>query len=55
MSSSHLVALKQKHAELESRLEQEEARPMPDELLIHDLKKQKLKLKDAMVREAQPA
>ncbi|MEE9434347.1 MAG: YdcH family protein [Sphingorhabdus sp.] len=55
MNSSHLSALKQKHADLESRLEKEETRPMPDEVLIHGLKKQKLVLKDEMAREIEPA
>ena len=55
VNNSHLSALKQKHTDLESRLEQEENRPMPDETLLHALKKQKLALKDEMSREAEPA
>jgi len=55
VNSSHLSALKQKHTDLDNRLEQEEGRPMPDELVLHDLKKQKLALKDEMSREVEPA
>ena len=41
-------ALRTKHAELEAKLEKEEARPAPDSKIIHDLKKQKLHLKDVI-------
>ena len=51
MSENHLSALRLKHAELETQLETEEARPFPDDDLIHRLKKQKLQLKDAMAQE----
>lgn len=51
MSENHLSALRLKHAELEAQLEKEEARPLPDEDLIHRIKKQKLQLKDAMAQE----
>lgn len=46
-----MSALRQKHAELETQLEDEEARPYPDDELIHRIKKQKLQLKDAMAQE----
>ncbi len=55
VNSSHLSALKQKHSDLEYRLAQEEKRPMPDELLIHDLKKLKLALKDEIAHESEIA
>jgi hypothetical protein len=51
VSENHLSALRLKHAELEAQLEKEEARPLPDEDLIHRIKKQKLQLKDAMAQE----
>lgn len=51
MSENHLIALRQKHADLEKQLEIEENRPYPDDDLIHRLKKQKLALKDAMSQE----
>ena len=42
MEASHASALQQKHADLERRIGEEMSRPMPDETLIHDLKKKKL-------------
>lgn len=41
----HLAALKAKHAELDMKLAEEEARPLPDTLRIQELKKQKLAAK----------
>lgn len=41
-----IESLKNKHQELETKIEAEEIRPHPDDTLIHDLKRQKLKLKD---------
>jgi hypothetical protein len=48
MVNAHLAALSEKHASLESQIDQEVQRPMPDELLIHQLKKEKLKLKEEL-------
>jgi hypothetical protein len=42
----HVESLRAKHASLESQIQQEEARPRPDDTLIHELKRQKLKIKD---------
>ncbi|MBL0925078.1 MAG: DUF465 domain-containing protein [Sphingomonadaceae bacterium] len=55
MNTNHMSALRMKHAELEEKLEREENRPFPDSNLIHNLKKQKLYLKDALMQEAHPA
>ncbi len=44
--SSHLTALQTKHAGIEARLRDEQARPVPDTAMIQSLKKQKLKLKE---------
>lgn len=41
----HLKALKDKHAELDVKLAEEEARPLPDSLKIQEYKKQKLAVK----------
>lgn len=41
----HLLALKEKHAELDIKLTEEEARPLPDSFKIQDYKKQKLAIK----------
>jgi hypothetical protein len=46
--SSHLNALQTKHAGLEARLREELARPVPDTAMIQVIKKQKLRLKEAM-------
>ena len=43
-------ALKAKHAELEQAIETENSRPLPDELLLHALKREKLRIKDEIVR-----
>ncbi|MFN3619482.1 YdcH family protein [Sphingorhabdus sp.] len=52
MNNNHLSALRNKHAELEQKLEREENRPLPDSKVILDLKKQKLQLKDALMHES---
>jgi hypothetical protein len=46
--SSHAAALAARHAELEAKLERESQRPFPDAGILAQLKKAKLKLKDAM-------
>lgn len=42
----HLIALKEKHKALETRIEEENARPAPNDAIIQELKKQKLKIKE---------
>jgi len=44
----HCESLKVKHADLEARIADEERRPHPDDEIIHDLKKQKLRIKDEL-------
>ncbi len=41
----HLQALKAKHAELDVLIDEEGARPLPDEMKIKEYKKQKLMIK----------
>jgi hypothetical protein len=41
-----IKSLHDKHAELESTIEAEENRPMPDNAVLQDLKRQKLAIKD---------
>jgi len=48
MNSSHAAALQSKHEGLDQRIREEMNRPHPDETLIHDLKKQKLHIKDEL-------
>lgn len=42
----HTSALMTKHAGLEARLREEQARPAPDVTMIQQLKRQKLKIKE---------
>jgi uncharacterized protein len=51
VNTGHISALETKHAELEVQLERENARPFPDNDLIHRLKKQKLQIKDTLMQE----
>jgi hypothetical protein len=39
-------ALKEKHAALERALDEENKRPLPNQDAVHDLKRQKLRIKD---------
>lgn len=48
MDKSHAVALETKHHSLESRIEAEHKRPLPDELTLAKMKKEKLRLKDEL-------
>lgn len=50
MDNGHTHALAAKHAGLEHQIELETRRPSPDTILIHELKKQKLKLKEEIVQ-----
>lgn len=48
MASTHHAALETKHAVLDQRIAEETHRPMPDTIVIAELKKQKLKLKEEL-------
>lgn len=48
MENSHISALRTKHHELETRISREATRPLPDDALIHALKKRKLAIKDEL-------
>jgi hypothetical protein len=48
MQTAHLDALVQKHAGIEARISEENHRPHPDDVVIARLKKEKLRLKDAI-------
>lgn len=45
---SRLVTIGQRHRELESRIDQVEKDPQPDELVLRRLKREKLRLDDEM-------
>ena len=51
MSSSHLSALKSRHADLAAEIANEEHRPTPDMALLAQMKKQKLKIKEELLAE----
>ncbi len=48
MTNSHSTALLAKHARLDAQIVNERSRPSPDEMLVAMLKKQKLKIKEAL-------
>jgi hypothetical protein len=48
MERAHIVALETKHATLDQRIAAETRRPMPDAVIVSELKKQKLKIKEAI-------
>jgi len=48
MDTSHTSALQLKHAGLERQIQAEMNRPMPDNSVVQVLKKQKLRIKEAL-------
>ena len=50
MDNTHAAALQAKHAGLEARLRDELNRPAPDNGILQTLKKQKLRIKEALSR-----
>lgn len=46
--SDRLVSLRERHAHLEREIDQENQRPHPDDSLISQLKREKLRIKDEM-------
>ena len=46
MPSSHEQALRTKHADLDAKLRAEQARPAPDDIMVRELKRAKLKVKE---------
>ena len=49
MENTHNIALEAKHAGLEQRIEAENRRPIPDTILIAELKKKKLRIKEELL------
>ena len=47
---AHLDELAEKHRDLDRRIEKEEAHPGSDDVSIHELKKEKLRLRDEIER-----
>ena len=50
MTDSHSTALMAKHARIDAQIQSEARRAAPDDTLLAMLKKQKLKLKEAIAR-----
>lgn len=48
MNQARVEVLATKHATLHAKIDQEEGRAHPDDRLLHQLKKEKLALKDAI-------
>ena len=48
MQNAHLSALELKHAGLDARIAEENQRPHPDDVTLSRLKKEKLKIKEAI-------
>jgi hypothetical protein len=48
--AGHLAELSEKHRLLETRIQEELARPSADDLQISQLKKEKLRIKDEMAK-----
>ena len=48
MQQAHISALEMKHADIEARIAEEHQRPLPDMATLTRLKKEKLKLKEAI-------
>jgi hypothetical protein len=48
MHQAHVSALQAKHAGLEARILEESQRPLPDAVTLARLKKEKLRVKEAM-------
>ncbi|HEX5185094.1 MAG TPA: DUF465 domain-containing protein [Allosphingosinicella sp.] len=49
MQQAHISALELKHADIEARILEESQRPLPDMGTLSRLKKEKLKVKEAIV------
>ncbi len=49
MDAAHIESLQRKHEGLERQISAELGRPMPDDGLLRDLKRRKLRLKEAIV------
>lgn len=52
MPNSHLDSLNARHAQLDARLVEERRRPVPDAVKLTRIKREKLKVKEALSRQA---
>lgn len=51
---THILALRDRHASLETRIAEEDQRPRPDNEALSRLKREKLRLKEEMERLGRP-
>ena len=49
-TEGHIAALQRRHIELETQIEKELQQPMADSLVLRDLKRKKLDIKDELAR-----
>ena len=49
MQQAHISALESRHADIEAKILEESQRPLPDMALLSRLKKEKLRVKEAIV------
>ncbi len=54
IADNRIAVLRRQHLELDQRLEEELQRPRPDDAMIADLKRRKLKLKDEIAKLDRP-
>ncbi len=52
MPNSHLESLNARHARLDARLADESRRPVPDAVMLTKIKREKLKVKEALSRQS---
>ncbi len=52
MPNSHLESLTARHARVDAKLAAESRRPLPDAVALTKLKREKLRLKEELVRSA---
>ncbi|MER2520530.1 MAG: YdcH family protein [Bdellovibrionales bacterium] len=45
----HIASLRKRHNEYDLKIQAESSRPFPDDVLLHQLKAEKLKIKDTIV------
>jgi len=50
MQTTHVNALQSKHAGLERRIAEERSRPWPDDGLLAELKRRKLRIKEELTQ-----
>lgn len=54
MPNAHVETLNARHAKLDAKLAEESRRPLPDPVRLTSIKREKLKLKEALARTAVP-